>query len=350
MNTDLRRLCAGLVAVSVLAGAAGPAVASPWTLPRGEIAAVVRFDYESARDEYLDEGGAVPYSLEGRYQAIGFTPDVRLGLLDGLELELWLPFKQVSYTADPVILIPAPAGAEGLDYYQENVIHLSQSQFGPTDLNLALRWQLLGGSEALALEARLKTPTGYDPPQGTFGDRPTSAEAFLADVGRYVAPENVRDDVTLGDAQLDASLRVLGGLSFSTGTFVRLDAGYIGRFGGAADQVTGAVRAGQLLFDRLLPYAGVEADLAVERGRVIGVSVAAEDPELPAADYGGTTNLKLREVRLERDRAVVSFGTIVRLTPEVELNLGHARTVWGRNTAAVAATSVGIGLRTRYLE
>jgi hypothetical protein len=105
-----------------------------------------------------------------------------------------------------------------------------------------------------------------------------------------------------------------------------------------------------LLFDRLLPYAGVEADLAVERGRVIGVSVAAEDPELPAAEYGGTTNLNLREVRLERDRAVVSFGSIVRLTPEVELNVGHARTVWGRNTAAVATTSVGIGLRTRYLE
>jgi hypothetical protein len=329
---------------------AGPAAASPWTLARGELATVVRFDYESATEEFLDDADATPFSLNGRYQAIGFTPDIRLGLLDHLELEFWLPFKQVSYTADPVILLPAPEGGEGIDYYQENIIHLSRSVFGPTDLNLALRWQLLGGSEALALEGRLKAPTGYEAPQGTFGDRPRSKEAFLADVGRYVAPENVRDDVTLGDGQLDASLRLLGGAAFGTGTFVRLDAGYVLRMGGAADQVTGAVRAGQLLFGRLLPYAGVEADLAVERGRVIGVSVAAVDPELPAAEYGGTNNLELREVRLERDRAVVNFGAIFRITPEVELNLGHARTVWGNNTSAVATTSAGIGLRTRYLD
>ncbi len=333
-----------------LALSSGSAAASPWTLSRGEVATVLRFDYESATEEYQESGNAIPFSLNGRYQAIGFTPDIRLGLLDHLELEFWLPFKQVSYTADPVILLPAPAGGEGIDYYQENIIQLSRAVFGPTDLNLAVRWQLLGGSEALAIEARLKAPTGYDAPQGTFGDRPRSKEAFLADVGRYVAPENVRDDVTLGDGQLDASLRLLGGAAFSTGTFVRIDAGYSLRMGGAADQVTGAVRAGQLLFGRLLPYAGVEADLAVERGRVIGVSVAAIDPKLPAAEYGGTHNLELREVRLERDRAVVNFGAILRITPEVELNLGHARTVWGHNTSAVATTSAGIGLRTRYLD
>lgn len=333
-----------------LALTTGPAVASPWTLPRGEIATVLRFDYESATEEFQEGGDAIPFSLDGRYQAIGFTPDIRLGLLDHLELGFWLPFKQVSYTADPVILLPAPAGGEGVDYYQENIIHLSRSVFGPTDLNLALRWQLLGGSEALAVEARLKAPTGYDAPQGTFGDRPRSKEAFLADVGRYVVPENVRDDVTLGDGQLDASLRLLGGAAFATGTFVRLEAGYVLRMSGAADQVTGAVRAGHLLFGRFLPYAGFEAELAVEPGRVIGVSVAAVDPELPAADYGGTNNLELREVRLARDRAVVNFGAIFRITPEVELNLGHARTVWGHNTSAVATTSAGIGLRTRYLD
>jgi hypothetical protein len=100
----------------------------------------------------------------------------------------------------------------------------------------------------------------------------------------------------------------------------------------------------------LLPYAGADFDYAIERGRVIGVSVAAIDPELPAKDYVGTNNLDLREVTLDRDRLVVPVGLITRITPEVELNVAHARTVWGRNTSVVHSTSVGLAVRAALLE
>jgi len=39
----------------------------------------------------------------------------------------------------------------------------------------------------------------------------------------------------------------------------------------------------------------------------------------------------------------------VRLTRELEINLGYARTVWGRNTAAVDSLSLGLGVRTQFM-
>jgi len=325
--------------------------ASPWTLRRGEVVTGVRFDFEKASDEVQEDNSHIPFSLNGRYRAVSFTPTLRVGLTDRLEFEGQLPIKQVSYTADPVILLPSGADAASqFESAQENIIDLNRTVLGPSDLTIAARYQFLGGRMPLAIEGRLKTPTGYDPPLGTFGDRPRTREQLLDDPARYVKPENVRDDVTLGDGQLDLGGRILLGVGFSTGTFARLDAGYVLRFDGAGDQVTGSLRFGQLLWGVLLPYVGADLDYAVEKGRVIGVSVAAIDPELPAEDYVGTNNLDLREVTLDRDRLVLPMGLIARITPEVELNIAHARTVWGRNTSVVNTTSVGLAVRAALLE
>jgi hypothetical protein len=87
----------------------------------------------------------------------------------------------------------------------------------------------------LATELRMKTPTGYDRPSGTFGARPTSAADFLANVTTYARPDNVSDDVTLGDGQLDLSATVLVGVSLGPRVFLRADGGYVLRFGGAGD-------------------------------------------------------------------------------------------------------------------
>ena len=38
---------------------------------------------------------------------------------------------------------------------------------------------------------------------------------------------------------------------------------------------------------------------------------------------------------------------LLRVTREVELNLGYARTVWGRNTAAVNSLTLSLGVRTQ---
>jgi hypothetical protein len=131
--------------------------------------------------------------------------------------------------------------------------------------------------------------------------------------------------------------------------FLRADGGYVLRFGGAGDQVTGAVRGGVLLTDRLMVYASTALVRSVQQGDVIGISVAAEDPNLPASQYGGATNLRLRELRLERDAWTVDGGLLIRLTPEVELNFNLGRLLWGRNTAAVTNVSASVSIRADLL-
>jgi len=324
--------------------------ASPWTLPRGTLVITGAYAYQVATQEFLDAGGARNFPLRGRYVGNHYTLGVRLAPMDGLELELAVPLRTVSYASDPVLLLPRPTGSSEpeLDYYQRNVINLTRSSSGLGDLTVAARWRVLQHPFPLALELRGKVPTGYDPPQGTFGARPQTREEFVADVRRWVVPDNVRDDVTLGDGQLDLGLNVLFGYAFRSRTFVRIDAGYNFRLGGAGDQVLTALRVGQGLGDRLLLYAWGQLAYTVTQGRVIGVSVAAVDPDLPAVDYNGVNNLLLRELRLERDQFDLGGGFIVRITRDIEINLGYMRTLWGRNTAATHTLSASLGVRTRF--
>ncbi|MBX3252163.1 MAG: hypothetical protein KF901_33625 [Myxococcales bacterium] len=326
---------------------ASPASASPWTLRQGEIAITAAYDQQWASREYLDARGRdQPFSLNGSYRGSTVGLGIRAGFTDRLELEVQIPFKLVSYTADPVILIAAPEGAEGLDHYQDNVIDLSRAVQGVGDIRLYGRYNLLRWPLAVAIEGRLKAPAGYDRPAGTFGERPRNAQDFLDNIGTFVRPENVRDDVTLGDGQLDLGLSLLLGLSLPSRTFMRLDLGYDLRFG-AGDQLLGSFKIGQLFGPRFLAYADLRVAYAWQRGRVIGVSVAAIDPTLPATEYGGLTNLFLREVTLDRDEMVMALGGIVRITETVEINLGYQRTLWGRNTALVQGVYVTLGVRTR---
>ena len=330
-----------------------PAAASPWTLHRGEIALVAGYDYQFANQEFLDRGTPdrpLPlrqnFPLRGRYSASTLNLGVRAGFTDRLEFELQLPIKLVSYTSDPVILLPdAMPGPMTFDYYQRNIIDLGRSRQGIGDIWITGRYNLIRWPVALAIEGRLKTPTGYDGPAGTFGDDPDSEQDFVDNAATLVTPENVTDDVALGDGQVDLNLNVLLGASFPSRTFIRLDAGYNLRFG-AGDQVLGSFKVGQAIGSRLLVYADVRFAYTVTEGPLIGISVAANDPNLPAADYVGTDNLRLRELRLERDAVDVSVGAILRINEKSEINLGYGRTVWGRNTAAVNAFFIGVGVRT----
>ena len=329
----------------------GLAAASPWVLQPGDWVLAGRYDYQIATTEFLDEPEAVPFSLRGRYTASTYAIGARAGLAPGLEIALEIPLVQVTYTADPVIPLPHEGPPdEALDYYQENIINLSTSRTGLGDIRVGARYQLTGGAFASALGLQLKTPTGYDPPAGTFGDRPKSREDLLADIRRFVAPENVRDDVTLGDGQVDLTGRLLLGWAMASRTFVRLDAGYVLRLGGAGDQVEGALRVGQLIGRRLLIFAGAEAAIAIQDGEVIGVSVAAEDPTLPAADYFLTDNLLLREVRLDHDRISLPVGAIIRLAPPVELNVAYSPIIWGRNIARVHTVSLGVAVKGGFFD
>lgn len=326
--------------------------ASPWTLPQGHVVLDTSFNYQLATEEFLDDGGPQLFPLRGKYDASSVRLTARIGLTDQLELELAMPIVLVSYRSDPVILLPRdPASMQSdLDYYQENVIDLSRTAAGIGDIDLALRYQWLGGGPVvLATEARVKTPTGYDGPVGTFGDQPASIAEFTSDIPRFTRPGNVRDDVTLGDGQLDLSATLLLGYAITDRLFTRLDAGYKLRLGGAGDQFVGAVRAGYLFGEGFLVFASGGLVKTVGDADVIGVSVAAQDPSLPAAEYVGTNNLHLREVRLERDSVVIDVGVLLRVTAEVELKAAYQRVMWGRNTALTDGVTVGVAVRSDLL-
>lgn len=322
------------------------AQASPWTLPQGHAVLMGGLDFAVTSREFIDRGPERNFPLAGRYTGTSLRIGGRFGLTDRLELEASLPFRFVAYTADPIILVPRPAGVEDeLDYYQRNVVDFSRSGAGIGDLDLSGRYRWTTGRFALATEVRIKTPTGYRGPEGTFGTEPTTTEDFMAQAGDLVRPSNVRDDVTLGDGQMDVSASMLAGVATSFGLFARGAAGYKLRLGGAGDQVIGDLRVGQAIGRRFLLYVSGTVAYSVQRGRVVGISASAVDPDLPATAYADNDNILLIERRLEFDAVDVGAGFIWRMADTVELNAGYQRTVWGRFLAASNVLAVSVALR-----
>ena len=99
------------------------ATASPWVLKQGDIVVVGTGAYQQANEEYLDlralgesrtffddanivnRRGSRHLPLNGQYRAAEANVTIRAGFTDRLEIELRLPFRLVSYTSDPAILL-----------------------------------------------------------------------------------------------------------------------------------------------------------------------------------------------------------------------------------------------------
>lgn len=317
------------------------ATASPWTLPAGRLLVLGGFDLQEANSEFIDAGPVRAFPLRGEYLASSFTLGARLGITDRFELEASLPFRVLAYRSDPVLLL---GDGSSLDEVQDNIIDLSQTNGGVGDLNLAGRYRLYSGAFLVTSEVRIKAPTGYRGPAGTFGVDPRTVEDFAAAVAEVVRPDRVEDDVTLGDAQLDLSGSLLVGAAFESGAFLRAGVGYNLRLGGAGDQLLSDVRFGQAVGESLLLYASGQLAFSVQAGDSIGVTVAAIDPELPARDYGGLNNLRPTIKRLATDSLEVGGGLIWRLGDATEVNVGYQRVIWGRQVAATNTVSVGLAL------
>jgi hypothetical protein len=338
--------------VILVVGLPVTATASPWLVDEDEVVLTGRFDHQWADSEFLSADNDFvdepykprPYPLEGRYQSSTFVTQARVGLLEDVELSISIPIKSVSYKSDPVVLLPGGDGA-GLDYYQQNVIDLSQQVTGLSDIRYGIAYQLFTGRIAGSLNLVLKTPTGYRQPAGTFGREPTSEEVFTNNPGEFVTPDNVEDDVTLGDGQTDVTASFQWGWALPSRTFVRANAGYALRLGGAADELQAGLQVGQALGESVLLTAGADFISALQDGDSVGLSVAADDPDLPAEEYGGLNNIALRQTPLERDRLTLRIGTILRVTEDVETTISYSRTVWGQNTAASQTLSLGTGVR-----
>ena len=302
------------------------------------------FDLQEANSEFIDQGPVRAFPLEGEYLASSFTLGARLGITDRFELEASLPFRLLAYRSDPVLLLGGPGGADSLDAYQDNILDLSQTAGGVGDLNLAGRYRLYSGAFLVTSEVRIKAPTGYRGPAGTFGVDPRTIEDFEEALTEVVRPDRVEDDVTLGDAQLDLSGSLLLGAAFESGAFLRAGVGYNLRLGGAGDQLLSDVRFGQAVGESLLLYAGGQLAFSVQAGDSIGVTVAAIDPELPARDYAGLSNLRPTIKRLATDSLEVGGGLIWRVGDTTEVNVGYQRVIWGRQVAATNTVSVGLAL------
>jgi len=337
--------------LALVASLPAAAWASPWTLPKGDLVLDTSFTYQMATREFFETGGPRNFPLRGKYDSATVRLGARYGINDQLEIEASFPVTLVSYRSDSVIILPRdPTSTQSeIDYYQENVIDLARTAGGLGDIELAARYQWIPPPFVLATELRIKTPTGYDAPAGTFGNQPKTKADLLANVGTLVRPANVRDDVTLGDGQLDLSAAVLIGYSITDRLFARADAGYRLRLGGAGDQFFGAIRAGYLFGDSFLVFASTAIAATVGSSDVIGVSVAAEDPDLPASEYIGLNNLHLREVRLEKDYLTIDAGALLKVTPEVEIKAAYTRILWGRNTALTDGVTVGVTVRADLL-
>ena len=322
------------------------AEANPWLLPPKTVVISGRYDYAYADQEFLANNGKLtPFSLNGEYQASSYTLGARIGISDYFEVEASLPFKLVSYEADPLILVPTEeAGANAFDFYQENIINFNQDVMGFGDLSLSARFRTSIYPIASSIELKMTAPTGYRGPEGTFGSSPNDIEQFVAQAGEVAKPENIRDDVTLGDGVFSFQPILHLGYGTASGFFVKTSGGLLIRNQGAGELFTYEFKAGQLFTPWFLLYASVYLERTVTKGRPIGVSVAAEDATLPASEYVGLNNLKPIVVNLDRDLTMLPIGVLLRPLPKVDIVFAYAPMLSGRNVAQSHNFSVGVSL------
>lgn len=322
------------------------ASASPWLLPPQTLVLSGRYDYTAAHKEFLaDEGKLQAYPLQGQYNANTYTLGARLGISKRFEIEVSLPFKIVSYQSDPIILVTSPEDSpSAFDFYQNNIINFTKSSTGLGDLNLLTRFSLSTYPIASSLEIAMTAPTGYGIPSGTFGERPATATELIENSQEYIRPENIKDDVTLGDGVFSFTPTIHAGFGSSFGLFVRGSAGFRFRNGGAGDQLISEGKAGYFISSWMLVYAGVYSEYTLISGRSIGLSVIAVDPDLPAQDYGGLENLKPIRVNLDRDLIATPVGILFKPLKAVDLTITYSPIVSGRNVAQAHTVSIGINV------
>jgi hypothetical protein len=309
-------------------------LASPWTLPEGDLALGISTDYQFARREWLQTGEFQRFPLDGRYRSANLRSGLRYGLRDRMEIGGTLSFSFLSYDADPIFLgdqtvdqTQVPGSRESI---AANIISLDQKEVGLADLRLFVRNRLTPVGRVLAAtEIELKLPTGYRQPAGTFrNDDPA---------------QGTSDDVTLGDGQADITGRLLLGFSPTWDWFIRVDAGARARLFGPAPQVVGAFKTGYRVTPTFLPYAMVDAQFSVGEGESVGLSFITRTPEIPSFDYAVDV-LETLEIRLDRDIVQAGLGAILSFGDR-DIDLSYSMVVHGRNIAQLHIFSVGTNLR-----
>lgn len=316
-----------VIALSVVSCWASTASASPWTLGDGETTLDIGYDFQFAGEEYLPDGEFQRFPLDGQFVSNGMRVGVRHALTERLELGATATFKSVAYTADAVILeLPEDPTLEDA---RASVLDFNQSAFGAGDVYFTGRYNFVKGTLAAANEVRLKFPTGYTPPQGTFDE--TSGA--------------IADDVSLGDGQTDLEDSFLVGIFVpTTRTFARADIGFRLRFGGAGHQVFGALKVGQFIGDHMLMFVGTNGAYSVTQGKVIGKTAVARAPDVTAAEIR-PAQVELIDLRLDKDWLNIEGGLLFLVTERLELQAVYQRLLVGRNIPVLNTFSIGTAVK-----
>ncbi len=305
---------------------AGPAAASPWTLPADELTLTMDQVFSYASNEYLSDGYYQEFPLDGSFRSQTMTLGARYGFTDRFEGAMQFNVSHVTYSADPLILEEfdeAPTGGEATD----SILNFNSSQFGAADLFLSARYNLHEGPVMVTSATTAKLPTGYEEPAPTFTTGPDGEQ-------------RVGGQATLGDAQSDLMQSLLVGTVVQpTGTFVRAELGGRYRFGAPGHQAFADVRAGQHIGDSLIFIAGVTGNMTLMQGEVIGETLIARDASVPAAQFD-EDNIRSEDLRLDRNNLDGVAGLLLALG-DIELTANYYYTFWGRNTAATHAFTVG---------
>jgi hypothetical protein len=247
-----------------------------------------------------------------------------------------MKISHVEYQADEVWLGPplTPAVSEittGTEL-AASMISLDRSVTGVGDVDIWVKvrvspldfWRVV-----FTPSLELKIPTGYDSPSGTFTDDDPSA--------------GVSDDVTLGDGQLDITVRAHGGFVPHPRWFIRTDIGFRARFFGPGQQIVGGAKTGVRIGRFFIPYVEGTIEHTITEGDVVGVSFSTSSPEIPADEFRAA-DLKPLEIRLDRSILTIRAGTIFSMDTW-EVDIGYSGVLWGRNTSRVHTITAGVTLK-----
>jgi opacity protein-like surface antigen len=331
-----------LVVLSVLQPVTAVA-GSPWVLAADE--AVVQFDFrgEFADREFLPDGRNQRFPLNGQFQSQTAGFNFRYGMGQSLELGLSGSYKSLAYKADTVTVVNQvePGAIQILPSFS-----LSDQGQGLGDVFLSLRYNAFKSWLLLTPEIEVKVPTGYRGPEGTFAnDKP----GFIFDEDNNPIEQRegavpIRDDLSLGDAQIDvrASL-LLGTFVKATRTFARADLGYKYRFSGPAPTALWGLKAGQFVGSSFVLFLGVSGEESIGEGDVIGKSFATLLPDTPASSFP-VQNFEVIDLRRDKSFTQVSGGGLLRLD-DYEIILSGGKIVAGENITESVYLSLGTSYR-----
>lgn len=330
------RLGAAGGALALVLGFSAGAAASPWTLPNDDLSVHLDADFQFTEEQFLLDGTRQDFSLNGNFKSSALRVTTRYGLTDRLELGGTLRLKHVTYEADPLVLLTEDP--EGLDEEvplseaRARTLDFSTNNAGVGDVDLFGRYNFFRDAGLLlTTETLVRLPTGYAAPEGTFED-----DSF--------ADATVQDDVTLGDGQANLRQSLLFGAFISpTRTFVRADLGYELRFGRPGDQGIAALKAGQLIGDKVVVFAGARGVLTLREGEPIGKTFVALDPDVPASEFL-ISNIAIEDSTLDRDYLQVEGGLILRVG-EMELQAAYSRVLLGRNIPVINSVAFSTAVR-----